>query len=121
MTMVYRAGMTTRDTTLIDARVLIGPLVPPGTDYAWRFMRPQVTLASDQDGATYELFASDVADIMGSSWAKGLLVAGRSRFLTGRTKGAAVWLRVRNNTTSERFSIEDATIGIAPAGKARAR
>lgn len=109
------------DTNRIDSRLLVGPLVPPGTDLAFRFTRPQVTLASDQDGARYEMYSSSVADIMGDSWAAGELWAGRSPFLTGRTRGAAVWLRVRSAKLGERWSLEDATIAVEPAGRARVR
>ena len=109
------------DATLIDSRVLVGPLVPPGTDLAFRFTRPQITMASDQDGARYEMYASSVADVRGPAWAAGDLWPGRSPFLTGRTRGAAVWLRVRNAVAGERWSLEGATIGVAPAGRARVR
>jgi len=109
------------DGVLIDSRVLVGPLVPSGQNLDFRFMRPQIVLASEQDGTDYELLSSDVADTPGVWWAKGRLEAGRSEYMAGRTRGAAVWFRLRNNKLAERWSLEDATISVAKAGRNRVR
>jgi len=101
--------------------VLVGPLVPSGQNLDFRFMRPQIVLASEQDGTDYELLSSDVADTPGVWWAKGRLEAGRSEYMAGRTRGAAVWFRLRNNKLAERWSLEDATISVAKAGRNRVR
>jgi len=105
----------------IDSRVLIGPLVPTGHDLSFRVMRPQIVLASEQGGLDYELLSSDVADDPGTWWGKGRVEAGRSKYMPARTRGAAVWARLRNNRTNERWSLEDFTLGLAPAGRSRVR
>jgi hypothetical protein len=105
----------------IRSELRIGPLVPGGDSYRYRFMQPQVVLAHDQGGVSYELQASDTADQPGRVWASGRVEAGRSSYLPVRTAGAAVWMTLRNDNLEERWSLEDATLGVARAGRARSR
>lgn len=109
------------DGTRIRSKALIGPLVPPGSSSEFRFMRPQVTLASDQSGADYEFLSSSTADQPGEWWARGPLTPGRGEFIAARTRGSAVWLRILNERTNERWSLEDATVEVTAAGRMRAR
>ena len=107
------------DTAYIDSRLRIGPLVPSGMDRQYRFSRPSIVLASDQDGCSFDLYASSVADSLGDPWASGVASPGRSNFMSARTRGATASLRLRNNVLGERWSLEDATIEIAAAGRVR--
>jgi hypothetical protein len=105
----------------IRSELRIGPLIPGGESYRYRFMQPQIVLAHDQGGVAYELQASDTADRPGRVWASGRVEAGRSAYLPVRTSGAAVWMTLRNDNVDERWSLEDATMGVARAGRARSR
>jgi hypothetical protein len=106
------------DGVAIDSRIRIGPLVPPGQGMEFIFSRPQIVLASEQDGCEVELLSSNRADQPGVWWAKRRVESGRSAFLPERTRGAAVWARLRNNRAAERFSVEELSVEISPAGAA---
>jgi hypothetical protein len=105
----------------IVSKALIGPLIPGGQSYQYKFSRPQVTLASDQGTCDYELLGSDAADSVGQAWASGVTNPGRGPYLPARTRGSAVWVRLQNGRLDERWSLEDLTVAVAPAGRSRPR
>ena len=105
----------------IVSKALIGPLVPSGEGYSYKFSRPQIVLASDQGSCDYELLASDAADRPGRAWSTGQTFPGRGPFLPARTRGSAVWVRLQNGRLDERWSLEDMTVAVAPAGRSRTR
>lgn len=107
------------DDQAIDWRVLVGPLAPPGMDTRFRFSRPRIVLASDQNGAEIEFYANQVADVRTGPWASSQILPGHTKFSIGRVRGNSVWVRMRNNRLGERCSIEGATIAAAPAGRCR--
>jgi hypothetical protein len=109
------------DGVAIDSRVRVGPLVPPGLGLEFRASRPQIVLASDQDGLDLELLSSTTADVPGTWWAKKRVGAGRSAFMPEVTRGAIFSARLRNNVLGERWSLEDMTIEIALGGQSVVR
>ncbi len=104
------------DTDAIDSLCRVGPLIPAGQGTEFRFSRPQLVLASEQDGVEVSLFASSLADKPGTALAKRWVDRGRSTYLPMATRGAAVWLQLRNNKKGQSWSLEDCTVQVNGAG-----
>ncbi len=105
----------------IDSHVLLGPLTPADTTQQVKFMRPQVTLGAQQSGCDFEWFSSDTAELPGSPVASGKVGPGMNPTLPVRTRGTAVWLRLRNAAIAERWAFERASVDVAGGGRERVR
>lgn len=106
----------------IDALVTIGPLnvgSPEGVDMTFDGLT--VVLGEQDDGARYELFASETADSIGDVVRTGELRSGRNPPRWDRVTGPFCWLRLRNTAPDERFTYERAFIRASVAGMTRAR
>jgi len=80
-----------------------------------------VVLGEQEDGAKYELFASESPDSLGLVRAKGSLIAGRNSPKWDRVTGPYCFVRLRNSARGERWSFERAYIRATNAGLARPR
>lgn len=109
------------DGTAIDFNVLIGPLAGPNAKREMRFVGPRVVLASDQDGATFELYATDDPAQLGSPRRIGELGAGRNPLKRAKVRGSHCYVRIRNSVAGQRCSIEEATMRAYPAGNKKVR
>lgn len=106
----------------IDARVMFGPLEAEyGAGMETQFSGLTVVLAEAEDGARYELFASETPDSVGQSLRSGALTPGRNPPKWDRVTGPYCFVRLRNTASEERFSFERAMIRASPAGVARPR
>lgn len=104
-----------------DFSVLVGPLVSDSSKREMRFVGPRVVLASDQGGATYELFATDDAALIGAPRRIGELVPGRNPLKRGKMRGSFCFVRIRNSVAGQRCAIEEAAMRAYPAGLKRVR
>jgi hypothetical protein len=102
----------------IQSSVLIGPLVAP-TNRRIRMTELEVTLASDQSGCGFELYASDVPDDIGDAVQSGELVAGFNRVRV-RARARYIFLRLFNGIAGKVWRFESATIKAYPAGRVHA-
>jgi len=105
------------DGVRVAANLLIGPMAGDQSTQQVAFIRPQVTLGADQDGCDFEFYASDTAEDRGVPVAGGRLVPGMNPQLPARARGTAVWIRLYNASTEERFAFERATVGVEGGGK----
>ena len=105
----------------IDSHVLLGPLTPADTTQQVKFMRPQVTLGAQQSGCDFEWFSSDTAELPGNPVASGKVGPGMNATLPVRTRGTAVWLRLRNAAIAERWAFERASVDVSGGGRERVR
>lgn len=106
----------------IDSLVTIGPLQGQAeamSGHETQFSGLTVVLGEQDDGAKYELFASESPDSIGLVRTKGTLLSGRNPPKWDRVTGAYCWLRLRNSAAGERLSYERGYIRAAPAGVAR--
>tara|TARA_R100000458_G_C8278389_1_gene254496 strand:- start:5386 stop:9762 length:4377 start_codon:yes stop_codon:yes gene_type:complete len=94
------------DGTKIDSRVLLGPFVADETGVSARWSRLEATLGSTLDGVRVELLASESSEVLGDVAAQGDLSAGQNMILPIRAKGAAVWMRLRNNRPGQSWALE---------------
>lgn len=105
----------------IDAHVLLGPMGAEGSRTELRFTGPRAVLASDQDGATYQLYASADPVVIGAPRAVGQLNPGRNPLRRARVRGSYCYLRLRNSVAGQRFAVEEVAIRAHPAGLKRVR
>lgn len=104
------------DGTAIDAFVLCGPFAPKELPFEFTFDDLQIVCATDQDGLGYEVFATSDPSILGPRQASGVVPPGRSEFQNCRSTAAYTAIRLRNTSSSERFSIEEVSLDGWPAG-----
>ena len=104
----------------IDARVTMGPLLPPELPYETRFYHFTPVLARDQDGCSYRFYAQDEPDTLETPVAQGQLAGGRNATQPVRFRAANAWLTLANSTDG-RFAVENMRILAAPAGRMRLR
>jgi len=109
------------DGTAIDFSVLAGPLAGSEAAREMRFVGPRVVLASDQDGAIYQLYATDDPAILGSPRASGILHPGRNPLKRAKMRGSHCFVRVRNSVAGQRCAIESVHMRAHPAGQKRVR
>lgn len=109
------------DGTATDAFILMGPFAGSDVQREMRFVGPRVVLADDQNGATFELFATDEADRLGTARETGSLTPGRNGMRRTRVRGSYCFLRIRNAQINQRFAIEEMAIAAYPAGPKRVR
>lgn len=108
------------DGNAISAREVFGPLRPPfDTEARWGAF--EAVLSSGSDGATFNLYASETPEALGSVRATGSLVGGRNPRKVARVKGANIWLEMTNDTAGESFSFEHGTLFVSEAGRTRDR
>jgi hypothetical protein len=109
---------TTDDGTAIDSYVTIGPFFSGNSTL--RIRNPKITLARDQGGCWVELLSSDTADVRGEPVQRALLGPGQnSRQMIG-TRGAFVWLRLRNAAAGSRWAYESGVVEAISANRKRA-
>ena len=94
------------DGSKIDSRVLMGPLIAGEPGLSGRWSRLEATLGDALDGARVELLASESPEVLGDVVAQGDLVAGQNEILPLRARGAAVWVRLRNNLAGQSWALE---------------
>src|SRR6185503_6508912 len=104
-----------------DAHVLIGPLVGPDSSREMRFQGPRIVLASDYDGAQFQLYATDDPVQLGPARATGPLLPGRNAMKRSRMRGSHCFVRIRNSVAGQTFSIEEAAMKAFPGGHKRVR
>lgn len=107
----------------IDSIVTIFPIQAgeQATGLETQFQGLTVVLGDSQDGARYELFASDEPELPGVSERQGTLGPGRNPPKWDRVVGPYCGLRLRNSAAEETWSFERAYIHAIPAGMARPR
>ena len=108
----------------IDAKVLFGPLqrdAEESSGMETQFTGLMVVLGENDDGARYELFASETPDSVGDVLRTGELKPGRNAPRWDRVTGPYCWLRLRNTAAEETWSFERALIRASVAGLARPR
>ncbi len=106
---------TTDDTHPIDARVLFGPYsADPATRLLWTGF--EFKLATEGDGAYYELLGSDSADTLPDvAPVSGSLRPGRNPPILERVSGQSMWVRLRSGGTGF-WAYESGVAHFAPAG-----
>ena len=105
----------------INSKVLIGPVVPPSSDSEVRVDRLEGVLADAQGGVRYEIIATDNPDTIPSAYTSGAMGPGRNPVIRARARGAAVYVRLANSSTGERWSLEDLAFHATSAGRRRVR
>lgn len=105
----------------INSYVYIGPIGPTNTGREAKFLRPQIALASDQQGCNVEFYASDTPELIGTLKGTARLGPGQNPRLPIRGRGTAMYVRLHNGSVDERWSMEQGTVGFAPAGRTRVR
>ena len=109
---------TTDDGTAIDSYVTIGPFFSGNSTL--RIRNPKITLARDQGGCWVELLSSDTADVRGEPVQRALLGPGQNpRHMIG-TRGAFVWLRLRNAAPGSRWAYESGVVEAISSNRKRA-
>ena len=115
----YSRRARSDDGATIDSRVLFGPLVEESSMQALRFGQLGVELASEQQGAEYDWHVSRAADVLGDPARSGKLRAGPNPIIGGKHRGASSWVRIRNASRDERWSLEALSMSVRPAGRKR--
>ena len=114
----YDAAAKSDDGAAIEARILIGPVVPKsGEGKNVRFSHLAVTLASGQDGALARQYVSDTADLTGDAVSESDVAPGRSSYQMARAKGGYYWVELANASVNERFAFEAMSVRAYPAGR----
>lgn len=109
------------DGVAIDWNVLVGPLADSSVRGETRFVGPRIVMASEQDGASFELFSTDDPSARGVVRHRGELLAGRNPLMRNRMRGSYCYVRVRNSLPGQRGAIEEAWMRAYPAGAKRMR
>lgn len=110
---------TTSTSYPIDSQVVMGPYGLPDAEI--RLTKIQAVMASDQQRANIQIFASDTPDSMGNMVWSGSLMPGRNPNIFARAKGSYFWIRIRNAWADERWAFENMTLTVAKAGRKRMR
>lgn len=108
----------------IDAFFTLFPL--PGlseesTAFESQFSGLTVVLDPEQEGARYELYASETPEEIGVARRMGDLVPGRNPPKWDRVSGSYCGLRIRNAAPEQRFAWERGYVRVSSAGPVRAR
>lgn len=108
--------------TAIDADLYLGPIVPFGSMDA-RLTKVYGVLGASSADAGLTIYASDTPDFgdIGTAKATGTLTNNRTATINTRARGQAIWLRLRNNTASERVQFESLRVEAYQAGRVRVR
>jgi len=115
------------DEVAIDAFVTIGPLrAADGDDQEVSMNRMRAILSAEQDGCTWEVYASDTPDSLETNptaklVAQGSLEPGMNPRLSVRRRGAFLWLKLRNRAYNERFAVEEVGVDLEARGSRRVR
>ena len=104
----------------VASKVLIGPIGSKELETEVRITRFRATLASEQNGAAYELHVGDNPE-ENRLVSKGLLASGANGTSTLRVRGNNVWIRLMNNAVNERWAVEKMSFAVYPAGRRRVR
>ena len=102
----------------VASKVLIGPIGSKELETEVRITRFRATLASEQNGAAYELHVGDNPE-ENRLVSKGLLASGANGTSTLRVRGNNVWIRLMNNAVNERWAVEKMSFAVYPAGRRR--
>jgi hypothetical protein len=101
----------------VDAFVIFDLMPKVGEGVDLRLASIDIALASDQEGARLELFASDEPDDIGPIQAAFDLAPGKNG-IGKRLKGAHIWARLRSAGVT-RWAFEQGAYEILPAGRSR--
>jgi len=110
---------TTSTSHPIDSQVVLGPYGAPEAEV--RLTKIQAVMASDQQRANIQIYASDAPDTMGNMVWSGTLMPGRNPNIFARAKGSFFWIRIRNAWSDERWSFETMQLTVAKTGRKRVR
>jgi hypothetical protein len=110
---------TTSTSHPIDSQVVLGPYGAPDAEV--RLTKIQAVMASDQQRANIQIYASDSPDTMGNMVWSGTLMPGRNPNIFARAKGSFFWIRIRNAWSDERWSFESMQLTVAKTGRKRVR
>lgn len=102
----------TDDGTRIEARAMIGPLVPESELKEAKVNSTRALLADALGGCLFETYASDTADTPGSPVRDGELRPGRNH-VTTRMAGAHIWIMLRFR---ERCAVQSMLMELRAAG-----
>jgi len=111
---------TSDDTYAINSHVTFGPMSVE-EDQEVMLNRLKVILAKEQNGCTYEVYASDEPNSMGQLIAQGEVAPGQNPRLPVRKRGSFLWLVLRNTASSQRFAVEDVKADIVRMGRRKVR
>jgi hypothetical protein len=103
------------DSTAIDAFVTIGPIAA-GDDAEIILNRLKPILASEQDGCTWTIRASNVPGVFGPIVKSGNFTSGLNRRINVNKRGSFLWLQIRNSKANSRFAIEEIRAEVVKAG-----
>lgn len=111
------------DSVAIDAFATIGPLSVASDANAadTQFTEFTATLAEPLDGCNFEFFATDTPDDLGDAKFRGSIRAGRNPNKLVRLSGENIYLRLRNASLGQRFSVERLSIMASLGGDQRRR
>ena len=109
------------DGQAIDRSVLVGPLVNSDAAREQRFTGPRAVLATDLDGCSYELFATDDPAVLGPPRHSGELGPGRNPTMRTGMRGSYCFVRLFNRQIGQRFAIEEIAMMAHAAGAKRVR
>ena len=104
----------------VRSNVLIGPVGAQELETEVRITRFMATLASEQNGISYQLYVGDNPEDK-NLVSTGGLTSGANGFSTLRARGNNVWIRLKNNALNERWAMEKMSFVAYPAGRRRVR
>lgn len=109
------------DGTAIQASVLMGPFKSPIDGHELRTLKLGCTMASEQNGLAWAVYASDRPDTPGTPKRQGTFGAGSNALAACRTLGSYFWLQLVDTSAASRFALERAWIRAERAGIQRVR
>ena len=114
----FDSDKATDDGVAIFSQVMMGPFA--SSEEEVRLTSLSAVLAQDQGGATFRLFVTPTADVLGSSSSNGFLQPGRNPRYRMRGRGSYVFLEITDGSLG-RWAFEQAEVEAYPAGRKRAR
>ena len=109
------------DGTRIVSKAILGPIAGSQETQEYKFDKTELVLATDQQGLTLSLFASDEAGSIGVPVHTEQVGPGRNGYIPKRMRGSYCWISLENGAVGQRWSLESASIRAVPAGRKRIR
>jgi hypothetical protein len=109
------------DGTRIVSKAILGPLAGSDEEQEYKFDKTELVLATDQQGLTLSLFASDEAGSIGVPVHTEQVGPGRNGYIPRRMRGSYCWFSLENGAVGQRWAVESMSIRAIPAGRKRIR
>lgn len=108
------------DGTAINSTVLLGPFTAKGFERQIRMISMRVTLASNEGGCNWKLYATDEAGVLGPVRSQGRFEPGRSpQILGARIQAEYFYIELQDFTVSQHWAFESGNMRLARAGRRR--